>query len=1232
MNSFCFSIDRGGTFTDIYALTPKGILTRKLLSENPTCYADAPREGIRRILSEFYQKTIDPHSIDESPIRWIRMGTTVATNALLERKGEPLVWITTQGFRDLLQIGTQNRPKIFDLQIQLPEPIHQAVFEVPERIHWIANPHQSLHPKNQLRQGVSGEWYFIEKKLEPSFLKEHLQKFYLQGFRSLAISLLHGYDFQEHERLLGEIAQEIGFTQISLSCEICPQIKLLQRGDTTTLDAYLTPKIQQYLQSFRQGFKNQLRQTPVLFMQSHGGLIDATQFFGSRAILSGPAGGVVGYSSTSPTSRPSIGFDMGGTSTDVSRFAQNPLEMTQETEISGIRIQLPQLSIRTVAAGGGSCLKFQDGKFQVGPESVGANPGPVCYGKGSQLAITDANLLLGRILPQEFPCVFGPNENQPLNTEKTILAFDHLTQQIQQETSKKYSREEVAYGFIQVANELMARPIREISIARGYDIQKHQLVCFGGASGQHACAIAKNLGIRHIFVHQYASVLSAVGISLADRINDHSLPTYGLEFTPENLFQIEEKWHSLEQKIRSQLQTENIQHLEFERFLHLRAEGAFHSLMLPFHNYQETLQQFYQYHQQEYGFQLLNRKIFVDDVRLRGLGKNEKLERLPIPKSVAPAVPKGNTSVYFENGWQETPYYERSALFAGHSILGPAILLLDGTTLLIEPHCQATISSFGDIEILVTPPSQETRSTQCDPIQLSIFHHLFMSIAEQMGRNLQKIAVSTNIKERLDFSCAIFDAEGNLVANAPHIPVHLGAMGESVRAIYQKFVGQIELGDVFITNNPYQGGSHLPDITVVTPVLEQENVIFFVASRGHHADIGGITPGSMPPFSSSIHEEGICIEGQKLVKKGIFQEEHLRTLLTSPILYQGKSISGSRKISDNLADLRAQIAANQKGVLLLQEMIQNYSLPVVSAYMQYIQENAEQVIRQVIQDFKTRFQGKPLEATEKLDDGSRIHLQIQFLDQNNIRFDFSGTDPELMGNLNAPRAITTSAILYVLRTLVNREIPLNSGCLKPVEIVIPENTLLSPSFDSAIVGGNVETSQRIVDVLLKAFQVAAGSQGTMNNLTFGNDHFGYYETIAGGAGATPNAHGQHAVHTHMTNTKITDPEILERLYPILIRIFAIRKHSGGSGQFHGGDGILRELEFLAPLELSILSERRVFPPYGLHGGEPGSVGQNRLIRQNGKCYQFGGKGYAQVFPGDRLRIETPGGGGYGIKH
>ncbi|MEK7486297.1 MAG: hydantoinase B/oxoprolinase family protein [Planctomycetota bacterium] len=1229
MNEFCFSIDRGGTFTDIYAWTPQGTITLKLLSENPLCYPDAPREGIRRILSRSLRQEIDPTCIDESPIRWIRMGTTVATNALLERKGEPLLWITTQGFRDLLRIGTQSRPNIFALQILLPELIYQDVLEVEERVYWIPAEETPNYPF--VKQGISGEWYRIEQPLSLPRLEEQLKRVYQNGIRSLAVSLLHGYDFQEHEQQIKKLAQHLGFSQISLSSEICPQIKLLQRGDTTTLDAYLTPRIRQYLESFRQGFKHQLRNTQVLFMQSHGGLISASHCLGSRSVLSGPAGGVVGYSLTTPTLKPLIGFDMGGTSTDVSRFDQ-VFESISETEISGIRLQIPQLHIRTVAAGGGSRLFFQDGKFQVGPESVGANPGPVCYGKGGFLAITDANLLLGRIVAKEFPAVFGPQENQPLDVVKTREAMEKFTHSISQQTGISYSYEQVAYGFIQVANELMARPIREISSARGYDLQEHQLVCFGGASGQHACAIAKKLGIQSIFIHQYASILSAVGLSLADWVQEKSLPCYGLLFSSEHFALIEEKWRILEALLTFELPSEGISEVLFEHALNLRLQGSSHAIKLTLRQLSETTEAFKRLYQQEFGFQVPhNRTLLVDDIAVRCIGKTAKSSRLPIEKATQLPPIQGYTRVYEESDWSEIPYFSHSQLKANHSILGPAIILLEGTSVFVEKNCSAKVNEWGDIEIKVEEGSSQKLSEQANPIYLSIFHHLFMSIAEQMGRNLQRVAVSTNIKERLDFSCAIFSAEGSLVANAPHIPVHLGAMGESVRFLMQRFQGQLTPGEVLVTNDPYHGGSHLPDITVVTPVWENNEILFFVASRGHHADIGGITPGSMPPFSTCLQEEGICLEGLKLVEQGRFQEERLQKYLTTPFPLGNKTIPGSRKVDDNLSDLRAQVAANQKGVSLLEEMIRHYGKSIVLAYMQHIQDNAESVIRQVIQEFKERFKGKPLTAIDWLDDGSQICLTVEFLEQGNIRFDFSGTDPELLGNLNAPRAITTSAILYVLRSLVNRDIPLNAGCLKPVEIYIPDHTLLSPSWDSAVVGGNVETSQRVVDVILKALQVAAGSQGTMNNFSFGNEQFGYYETIAGGEGASANHHGQHAVHTHMTNTKITDPEILERLYPVLLRKFSIRQDSGGAGAYSGGDGIIREMEFCEPMELSILSERRTFPPYGLLGGLPGKTGKNLLFRANGRPYKLGGKASLKVYPGDRIRLETPGGGGYGSK-
>ena len=1243
--AFRFSIDRGGTFTDVYAEVPgePGFRVVKLLSEDPAHYADAPREGIRRILEEVTGQPLPREGFAADAVEWIRMGTTVATNALLERKGARTLLVTTKGFGDLLQIGNQNRPRIFDLEIRKPELLYAQVLEVDERVRLKRSDDQQVGTV-----GTTGEEFLVLQAPSLTNLRPALEQAKAAGIEAVAVVFLHAYAFPFHEQQVGKLAREIGFAQVSLSHEVMPMVKMVARGDTTMVAAYLTPHIRQYLESFRSGFADGLSQAQLLFMQSDGGLTAADRFQGSNAILSGPAGGVVGYALTTELGQPVIGFDMGGTSTDVSRYG-GEWEYTHESETAGVRIQAPQLDIRTVAAGGGSRLFFRHGRFEVGPESAGAHPGPVCYRKQGHLAVTDANLVLGRLHPDYFPKIFGPHENEALDCEGSRQAMRALQAEINQEMKQcgqpPRSLEEVALGFLQVANETMIRPIREVSVLRGFDIQEHVLACFGGAGGQHACALARELGISTVFVHRFAGILSAYGIGLADLATERQEPAAevlvkaqdsGMEL-PATL---QERLEALTQQAKDELQAQGCskENLQVQRFLNLRYRGTDTSLMIPEPGDGDYAQAFRETYRREYGFEL-EREVLVDDLRVRVVSPSPGLRKFPIPKATDAAVPLDSTRCYFEGGWQETPVFQCESLRAGHVVRGPALLLQDTSTIVIEPDCQAEISEFGDVVIAVEARSRREVGRDRDPVQLSIFGNLFMSIAEQMGRTLQRTAISTNIKERLDFSCAVFDGNGGLVANAPHQPVHLGAMSEAVRQQVRLQGENLRPGDVLVTNHPQAGGSHLPDITVITPVWHQDKPLFFVASRGHHADIGGITPGSMPPFSRTLAEEGACLKSFKLVEQGAFNEEGITELLQAPAKLPRRPgelpIAGTRLLADNLSDLKAQVAANQRGIDLLQEMVQHWSLEVVQAYMQHIQDNAEEAVRQMLQRLSLEA-GWPevttIAAEDCLDDGSPICLQLTIdRKDGSACFDFAGTGPELWGNLNTPRAVTHSAVLYALRCLIRQEIPLNQGCLNPIEIRIPEGSLLAPSDEAAVVGGNVLTSQRLTDVILKAFDACAASQGCMNNLTFGNEGFGYYETIGGGAGAGPTWHGQSGVHTHMTNTRITDPEILERRYPVLLREFSIRQGSGGDGQFRGGDGLVRELEFLEPLQVAILSERRSHSPFGMRGGLPGQRGRNLLQRKGGPLLNLGGKNEIRVQAGDRLRLETPGGGGWGAK-
>ena len=1281
-STFRFSIDRGGTFTDVYAEVPGKPEFRvvKLLSEDPQNYPDAPREGIRRILEEVTGKAFPKESFSAAAVEWIRMGTTVATNALLERKGARTALVITQGFRDLLQIGNQTRPKLFDLEIRKLDLLYEQVIEVEERVRLLqkkeaeGNREKAEDTRLEIIEGTTGEQFVVLAKPDLDVIRPKLQGVYDSGIRALAVVFTHAYAVPDHEQWLGELAREIGFTQISLSHEVMPMVKMVARGDTTTVDAYLTPHIRNYLDSFRAGFSDGLESSQLLFMQSDGGLTGADHFKGSNAILSGPAGGVVGYARTTSIKNFNrqlsiIGFDMGGTSTDVSRYGTD-YELTHETETAGVRIQAPQMHIKTVAAGGGSRLFFRNGLFEVGPESAGAHPGPACYRKHGHLAITDANLVLGRLHPGYFPKIFGPTEDQALDVEATRSAFAKLTATINAHSRERglpeMSAEQVALGFVRVANEVMVRPIREISVMRGFDTKEHVLACFGGAGGQHACAIARELGISRIFIHRFAGVLSAYGMGLANIVEERQEPA-ALVYDADTKSTLSARLNSLNTVATNALLQQGYPQslIESKRFLNLRYQGTDTALMIPepesltynakltncglgFANSSPELQSsagsfpdygqaFREIYRREFGFELVNRDILVDDVRVRVTANSPSLQKFPIANKSGTPQPDSQTRCYFESGWHNTPIFLLDQLGAGQRLDGPAILMQDTSTILIEPGCFAEITEFGDVVITVETKTQLEIGTQSDPIQLSIFSNLFMSIAEQMGRTLQRTAISTNIKERLDFSCAIFDESGGLVANAPHVPVHLGAMSDAVRRQIELQGNQLREGDVLVSNHPIAGGSHLPDITVITPVWRDGRPIFFIASRGHHADIGGISPGSMPPFSRKLLEEGVCIKSFKLVENGVFNEEGITELLLEPgTLPRGPgeaSMSGARQLSDNLSDLKAQVAANQRGIDLLLEMVEHYSLDVVQAYMQHIQANAEAAVRQMLTDLSEREGLKKvdsLSAQDFLDDGSPIVLKITIDRRDGSAvFDFTGTGPELWGNLNAPRAVTNSAILYGLRCLIPQDIPLNQGCLNPIKVIVPEGTLLSPSEHAAVVGGNVLTSQRVTDVILRAFHACAASQGCTNNFTFGNERFGYYETIGGGAGAGASWHGQSGVHTHMTNTRITDPEILERRFPVMLREFSIRQGTGGDGKFRGGDGLVREVEFLEPLNAAILSERRVYAPYGLDGGEPGTCGRNLFLRNDGTTLSLGGKNEIHAEAGERFRIETPGGGGYG---
>ncbi|KAF1816399.1 hypothetical protein P152DRAFT_428433 [Eremomyces bilateralis CBS 781.70] len=1315
------AIDRGGTFTDCVGNPGTGRMEDdvvvKLLSVDPSNYDDAPLEGIRRLLSKFTGKEIPRgEPLDTSNIESIRMGTTVATNALLERKGEDIALVVTKGFKDCLEIGNQSRPNIFDLAIRKPEVLYKRVVEIdervtledyaedPERTKTESKPIEEAGKDAQLVRGLSGEAVRILKQPVEDEIRSRLKEVYDSGLRSIAVCLMHGYTFPHHEALVGKIAEDIGFEHVSLSHQLMPMIKLVPRATSACADAYLTPAIKKYISGFAAGFAGGIGTEAVKkqagakaarceFMQSDGGLVDVDKFSGLRAVLSGPAGGVVGYALTSydrKTNIPVIGFDMGGTSTDVSRYGEGRYDHVFETTTAGVTIQSPQLDINTVAAGGGSRLFFRNGLFVVGPESASAHPGPACYRKGGPLTITDANLFLGRLLPDFFPKIFGKNEDEGLDTEASEQLFKQLTDDINLEVagddkSKAMSIDEVAFGFIKIANETMTRPIRSLTEARGHDTSRHRLATFGGAGGQHAVAIAEALGISQILIHRYSSVLSAYGMALADVVDERQEPDSKVWSDDDKEIRdyLKNKVEDLKAKARAGLREQgfSVENIVFEEYLNLRYRGTESALMIIRPSKEVAEKEhggddwafgnaFVKQHDQEFGFTLPDRDIIVDDVRVRGIGKtfegleqtvDDQLKEIK-PKDVSREEKRyGERKVYFEGGRRDTPLYKIEDLEIGDRVKGPAILA-DGTqTIVVTPGASALVikthviinigeSEFKDVKV---------NTKEVDPIMLSIFAHRFMAIAEQMGRALQKTSVSTNVKERLDYSCALFDEDGALVANAPHLPVHLGSMSTCVKKQAAIWKGKLKRGDVLVSNHPMFGGTHLPDITAITPAFNGDKIVFYVASRAHHADIGGILPGSMPPNSRELYQEGAAIKSEKLVSEGKFNEKRMVELLyDEPAQYPG--CSGSRSLADNINDLKAQVAANQKGINLISTLIEDYGEDVVKFYMKSIQDNAEMSVKALLKNVYKRFEGKDLSATDYMDDGSPIKLKVKIdREKGEAEFDFTGTGPEVYGNINAPEAITYSAIIYCLRCLVSEDIPLNQGCLKPIHVKIPKKSFLSPSDKAAVVGGNVLTSQRVTDVVLKAFQACAASQGDCNNLTFGFGSnavgkaavkgFGYYETIAGGSGAGPTWNGTSGVHVHMTNTRITDAEVFERRYPVILREFNLRAGSGGRGQHHGGDGVIRDIEFRIPVQVSILSERRVYHPYGLEGGEDAVCGMNVWVRKversdensdsvasttivdddEVRYINLGGKNTADMKPGERIIVMTPGGGGWG---
>jgi 5-oxoprolinase (ATP-hydrolysing) len=1184
-----FWIDRGGTFTDLVGRRPDGsLVTHKLLSDNPGQYPDAAVAGMRQLLGLLPHEPITPERV-----ACVKMGTTVATNALLERKGEPTLLVTTRGFRDALRIAYQNRPRLFERHIVLPELLYSAVVEADERV------------------GARGE---LVTPLDEVALRRALQAQFETGLRCVAIVFMHGYRYTAHEQAAAAIAREIGFTQVSTSHQTSPLMKFVSRGDTTVVDAYLSPILRRYVEQVAA----EMPGVRLLFMQSSGGLSDAHAFQGKDAILSGPAGGIVGMARTAEIAglERVIGFDMGGTSTDVSHYA-GEFEREFETQVAGVRLRAPMMSIHTVAAGGGSILQFDGARFRVGPQSAGANPGPASYRRGGPLAVTDANVLLGKIQAAHFPHVFGPAGNEALDVHVVRDRFATLAAQ----TGR--SAEDVAEGFISVAVQQMANAIKKISVARGYDVTRYTLQCFGGAGGQHACLVADALGMTRVLVHPLAGVLSAYGMGLADQsvIREQAVE---LPLEPAAMPAIGERLDGVAAAAQAELQRQQVgaAALRVQRRVHVRYEGTDTALIVGHGSLPQITAAFEAAYRQRFAFLMQGKRLIVEAVSVEAVVAGEAPAEVRHAVHPPRAVPSCETVRLYSGGrWRESALVVREDLRAGDVIPGPAIIAEQNATTVVEPGWEAELTALDHLVLTRRVPREQryAAGTTADPVLLEVFNNLFMNIAEQMGLQLQNTAYSVNIKERLDFSCALFDAAGNLIANAPHMPVHLGSMGESIRTVIRDNAGKMQPGDVYALNDPYHGGTHLPDVTVITPVYLEGRAepTFYVGSRGHHADIGGITPGSMPPFSTCIEEEGVQIQNFKLVEQGVLREAEMLALLQS-------GEYPSRNPQQNLADLKAQIAANEKGVQELRKMVAQFGLDVVQAYMRHVQDNAEESVRRVITRLKDgRF-------TLPLDNGAQISVAIRVDAQaRSAEIDFTGTSAQQSNNFNAPTAVCMAAVLYVFRTLVDDDIPLNAGCLKPLKVIIPSGSMLNPNPPASVVAGNVETSSCITNALYGALGVMAASQCTMNNFTFGNAQYQYYETIAGGSGAGDGFHGTSVVQTHMTNSRLTDPEVLEFRFPVRLLSYEIRRGSGGVGRWRGGDGGVRRVMFLEDMTAGILSNGRTSGAFGLAGGQPGQVGVNRVVRADGRVETLGHIGQTAMAPGDVFEIHSPGGGGYG---
>ena len=1279
-----FWIDRGGTFTDLVGKRPDGTLvTHKLLSENPEQYRDAAVAGIRHLLGLAAGAPITPEQVE-----CVKMGTTVATNALLERKGEPTLLVTTRGFRDALRIAYQERPRIFDRHIVLPELLYSRVIEAVERV------------------GAHGE---VVQPLDEAHLRERLWAAFDAGLRSVAIVFMHGYRYPAHELAAQRLAHDAGFTQISVSHQVSPLMKLVGRGDTTVVDAYLSPILRRYVEQVA----SEMPGVKLYFMQSSGGLADAHAFQGKDAILSGPAGGIVGmvrtallakddlgraragadpqpgsHASPQPGSAPVgegeggapgdpllvIGFDMGGTSTDVSHYA-GEFERAFETQVAGVRMRAPMMSIHTVAAGGGSILSFDGARFRAGPHSAGANPGPACYRRGGPLAVTDANVMVGKLQPAYFPNVFGPQANEPLDAQVVADKFTALAAQIERATGVQRMPEAVAEGFIDIAVGAMAGAIKKISVARGYDVTRYTLQCFGGAGGQHACRVADALGMNRVFAHPLAGVLSAYGMGLADQsvmreaaieLALDSTVELALDSTVELALDsraasslgsmpdrspatahevIAQRVDALAVEAADELKRQGVgsARVHVHRRVHVRYEGTDSALVVRFGPLAEIVAAFEAAYRQRFAFLMSGRRLIAEAVSVEAVAEGDAAtEPRHALAASGPAPAAATVRLYSGGRWWDAALVVRDQARPGHVIDGPAIIAERNATTVVEPGWQARVTALDHLVLDRVQPRETRRAigTTVDPVMLEVFNNLFMNIAEQMGLQLQNTAVSVNIKERLDFSCALFDAHGNLIANAPHMPVHLGSMSESIKTVVARNAGTMRPGDVYVLNDPYHGGTHLPDVTVVTPVylsavgsspLEGEGAggdgrdddgaprepTFYVGSRGHHADIGGVTPGSMPPFSTRIDEEGVQIDNFKLVDRGVLREAEMLALLSS-------GAHPSRNPQQNLADLKAQIAANEKGVQELRKTVAQFGLDVVQAYMRHVQDNAEESVRRVITNLRDGA------FTLPLDNGAQIRVAIRVnAAQRSAQIDFTGTSAQLANNFNAPTAVCMAAVLYVFRTLVDDDIPLNAGCLKPLEVIIPDGSMLNPHPPASVVAGNVETSTCITNAVYGALGSMAAGQCTMNNFTFGNARYQYYETVSGGSGAGPDFDGTSVVQTHMTNSRLTDPEVLEFRFPVRLESYAIRKGSGGAGHHKGGDGGVRRVRFLEAMTASILSNGRHHGAFGMAGGSAGAPGINRVERADGSRLALDHIGSVEMAPGDVFVIETPGGGGYG---